>query len=227
MTWQVLPALALGVASAFGMASGTPHAVAQSGGWEWPLQPQPRVVAGFQAPPSPYAAGHRGADLAAGVGQPVLAAGGGVVAFAGPVAGRPVVSVVHPDGRRTTYEPVVARVAAGDRVSAGAVLGAVSAAPGHCLPATCLHWGLRLGETYLDPLALVGAAPVRLLPVWTDQAWPDGLWAQAGDLWARGPLLVADRLTAGRAGPRRGGGSRRGRCRPGRRGGRSRDPPRW
>ena len=40
------------------------------------------------------------------------------------------------------------------------------AAPGsHCPPRACLHWGWLRGETYLDPLRLVGAAPVRLLPL--------------------------------------------------------------
>jgi murein DD-endopeptidase MepM/ murein hydrolase activator NlpD len=124
------------------------------------------VVAGFDAPAGPYAAGHRGVDLSAVVGQEVLAAAAGTVAFAGTVAGRGVVSVDHADGRRTTYEPVTPSVRAGDPVAAGAVLGRVGTAPGHCLPTACLHWGVRRGEEYEDPLRLLGAAPVRLLPVW-------------------------------------------------------------
>jgi hypothetical protein len=28
----------------------------------------------------------------------------------------------------------------------------------------CLHWGLLRGATYLNPLTLVGAGPIRLLP---------------------------------------------------------------
>ncbi|HEX6937495.1 MAG TPA: M23 family metallopeptidase [Actinomycetes bacterium] len=161
-------------------------------GWVWPLDPQPRVVAGFEAPTGPYAAGHRGADLAAEVGEPVRSAGFGVVAFAGPVAGRGVVSVDHADGRRTTYEPVSPVVAAGDPVREGQVLGTLSAAPGHCLPATCLHWGLRVGETYLDPLALVGAVTVRLLPVWNvDPA--DGPDPWAAPLVGHWPAMAPDR----------------------------------
>lgn len=34
----------------------------------------------------------------------------------------------------------------------------------HCFPRACLHWGWLRGETYLDPLELVGAGPVRLVP---------------------------------------------------------------
>jgi murein DD-endopeptidase MepM/ murein hydrolase activator NlpD len=163
---------------ALGLHTTAAPARAEPGGarWQWPLAPRPVVTARFDAPPGPYAPGHRGVDLAARVGQEVLAAGAGVVSFAGPVAGRGVVAVIHPDGRRTTYEPVAPLVSAGEPVAAGEVLGRVSAAPGHCLPATCLHWGLRRDETYLDPLSLLGAALVRLLPVWTA---PD-----------RGPLLA-------------------------------------
>jgi murein DD-endopeptidase MepM/ murein hydrolase activator NlpD len=87
-----------------------------------------------------------------------------VVAFAGMVAGRPVVSVDHGDGLRTTYEPVDPTVGAGTSVDRGSVLGAL--VPGHtgCPVAACLHWGLRRGETYLDPLELLRPPRIRLLP---------------------------------------------------------------
>jgi len=205
--------------------------------WRWPLEPVPSVVAPFRAPAGPFAAGHRGVDLAAVVGAVVRAAGPGTVAFAGPVAGRPVVSVDHPGGLRTTYEPVTPAVTRGDPVAGGDPLGAVSTAPGHCLPATCLHWGLRRGGVYLDPLALVGAgAAVRLLPVWAWTAAAEPLGAAPAPRATvtsdrdqrpdRGPLLVADRLRAGRAGRSRAAGSRRARCRRGRTGAGSRAPPR-
>ncbi len=125
------------------------------------------VVTRFQPPAGPFAPGHRGVDLASQVGFLVLAAGPGVVTFAGVVAGRGVVSVEHPGGLRTTYEPVLTIVRRGDRVVAGHALGTLEAVASHCAPAACLHWGLRRGETYLDPLTLVGGrVHVRLLPVW-------------------------------------------------------------
>lgn len=133
--------------------------------WTWPLVPDPEVVAPFHAPPTPWSAGHRGVDLAAAVGQPVLSAGRGRVAFSGVVAGRGVVVVLHPDGLRTSYEPVDDRVPLGTVVEPGSRLGVVSAVPGHCQPATCLHWGLRRGDVYLDPVQLVGAGPPVLLPL--------------------------------------------------------------
>lgn len=144
------------------------------GAWRWPLEPAPEVLATFVAPAGAYGPGHRGADLSARVGQPVLAAGAGVVSFAGRVAGRGVVSVRHPDGRRTTYEPVRSGPARGTPVRAGQPLGEVSAGPGHCVPRTCLHWGLIEDEVYRDPLSLLRARPVRLLPVWGPwvTTWP-------------------------------------------------------
>jgi murein DD-endopeptidase MepM/ murein hydrolase activator NlpD len=138
--------------------------------WSWPLAGWPTIVRGFEPPPEPWLAGHRGVDLLASPGEPVLAAGAGRVTFAGRVGGIPAVTVMHPDGRRTTYQPVLAAVARGHEVARGAILGRVSAGGSHCLPRACLHWGLRLGTNYLDPLSLVGAAiEVRLLPLWSGQ----------------------------------------------------------
>jgi len=130
----------------------------------WPLQPEPEVVSAFDPPPTPYAAGHRGVDLLGVAGQPVRAGLPGQVSFAGSIAGRGVVVVAH-GPTRTTYEPVAASVTVGTAVAAGQPLGVLQAAPSHCAPRTCLHWGWIEGETYLDPLRLVGAGPVRLLPL--------------------------------------------------------------
>ncbi|MBZ5733178.1 M23 family metallopeptidase [Nocardioides sp. TRM66260-LWL] len=137
---------------------------APAGGASWPLAPS-EVVRRFEAPPDPYAAGHRGVDLLGRTGDPVHAARAGRVLFAGPLAGRGVLVVGHDDGTRTTYEPVAAAVARGDAVPEGALIGRLEAAPSHCAPRACLHWGWRRGETYLDPLTLLGAGPVRLLPL--------------------------------------------------------------
>jgi murein DD-endopeptidase MepM/ murein hydrolase activator NlpD len=133
--------------------------------FRWPLDGRPPVVRRFEPPPRPWLAGHRGVDLSAGPGAPVYAAGPGIVRFAGPLAGRGVVSVDHADGLRTTYEPVSSVVTAGQAVRAGEVVGLLAAGHPGCPATACLHWGLRRGGTYLDPLALVGAARVRLLPL--------------------------------------------------------------
>jgi murein DD-endopeptidase MepM/ murein hydrolase activator NlpD len=76
-----------------------------------------------------------------------------------------VVSVDHADGLRTTYEPVDAVVGAGARVARGAMLGTLAGGHVGCPADACLHWGLRRGETYLDPLALLRPPRIRLLPL--------------------------------------------------------------
>jgi hypothetical protein len=130
----------------------------------WPLRPQPEVVAVFDRPAGPYAAGHRGVDLAGAVGQPVLAVAAGEVSFTGQVAGRGIVVVDH--GRlRTTYEPVRPLVRPGEAVAAGEVVGTLAVFGSHCLPSACLHLGVRDGADYLDPLDFLTTGPIRLLPV--------------------------------------------------------------
>jgi murein DD-endopeptidase MepM/ murein hydrolase activator NlpD len=109
--------------------------------------------------------GHRGVDIATEPGADVVAPGSGRVVFAGPVAGRDVVTIRLDVGVNATLEPVMASVAVGDRVARGAVVGEVTDAAGHCAPATCVHWGIKHGDLYLDPLDwLVGFGPVVLLP---------------------------------------------------------------
>jgi murein DD-endopeptidase MepM/ murein hydrolase activator NlpD len=102
------------------------------------------------------------------------------VAFSGRIGGVWVVSLRHPDGLETTYEPVQPAVRAGAQVHPGTVLGRVGTGGGHCLPAACLHWGLRRAGTYLDPLLLVGAAQVRLLPMLTSRSAASWLVPAAG-----------------------------------------------
>ncbi|TDV39755.1 peptidase M23-like protein [Actinophytocola oryzae] len=128
----------------------------------WPLASPHPVVRPFRPPANPYGPGHRGVDLGGPVDGEVLAAGDGVVLFAGPIAGRGVVSVSHAGGVRTTYEPLTVLVASGQRVTRGTVVGRLAA--GHCLPEACLHWGARRGVEYLDPLGLLSTGRLRLKP---------------------------------------------------------------
>lgn len=131
-----------------------------------PPVPGPVVVVGaFDPPDQRWLAGHRGVDVAAAPGGPVLATGDGTVTFAGLLAGRGVLVVDHGD-TRTTYEPVSANVSAGTRVRAGQVIGRVDA--GHACgnaAVTCVHVGLKRGEDYLEPVFSSVPAAVRLLPL--------------------------------------------------------------
>nr|WP_233513790.1 M23 family metallopeptidase [Micromonospora craterilacus] len=160
------PAQAGGPSPAAGqLAVGGAPAPGTAGPFRWPVDGAPNPVRRFDPPPRPWLSGHRGVDLLALPGATIRAAGAGTVLFAGMVAGRPVVSVEHADGLRTTYEPVQPVVTAGTVVPAGAALGGLL--PGHagCPGDACLHWGLRQGSDYLDPLALVGLGRARLLPL--------------------------------------------------------------
>ncbi|GAT65600.1 peptidase, M23/M37 family [Planomonospora sphaerica] len=132
--------------------------------WAWPLPGRPRILRAFAPPSQPWLPGHRGVDLAAPSGTPVHAAGPGTVGYAGPLAGRGVVTVLHSAGLRTTYLPVRASVRRGQVVERGEAIGTVEDAPGHC-PTGCLHWGLLHDRRYLDPLLLLGHGQVRLLPL--------------------------------------------------------------
>jgi murein DD-endopeptidase MepM/ murein hydrolase activator NlpD len=146
-----------------------PVASAGEGRLGWPLRPRPAVTRAFDAPSPNWNRGHRGVDLAGTAGQPVYAAAAGTVVFAGELAGRPLVSVAHPGGLRTSYEPVQPSVRAGQLVVAGAVLGHLMAGHAGCAAATCLHWGAMWGPAsradYVDPLGLLASTPIRLKPL--------------------------------------------------------------
>ena len=137
--------------------------------FDWPLWPRPAVVRAFDPPTPNWQRGHRGVDLAGSEGQAVHAAGPGTVVFAGELAGRPLVSIVHPGGLRTSYEPVRPSVRVGQLVAQGDVIGALVAGHLDCAAAVCLHWGAMWGPAsaaaYVDPLGLLAATPIRLKPI--------------------------------------------------------------
>lgn len=134
--------------------------------WAWPI-PDPHLVVGeWQAPADDYSAGHRGIDIAAPTGASVTAPESGTVRFAGRVVDRPVLSIEHPGGLVSSYEPVETTLKKGDQVARGQRIGTVaSASASHCAE-SCLHLGVRRDGRYLSPM-LVLEPPARaiLLPV--------------------------------------------------------------
>ncbi|MFJ8046097.1 murein hydrolase activator EnvC family protein [Kitasatospora sp. NPDC096147] len=146
--------------------SGAP-AIGPGPGRAWPVGGRGGLLQRFDPPPVRWAAGHRGVDLAASVGDTVRSAAPGVVSFSGSVGGRAVVTVTHPGSGnpplRSTYLPVIG-VPVGTEVAAGQSIGVLTTGVGHCAEG-CLHWGLLRGKRYLDPLALLGTGRARLLPL--------------------------------------------------------------
>lgn len=136
-----------------------PSGAATSADWLWPVDPPRAIVRPFVAPATPYSAGHRGVDIAAPDGV-VRAPASGVVRFAGVVVDRPVLSIDHGGGVISSFEPVVATVAAGDAVARGQPIGTVVA--GHCASA-CVHVGVRVDGQYVSPMAFFGDIPRSIL----------------------------------------------------------------
>ncbi|HYJ00132.1 MAG TPA: peptidoglycan DD-metalloendopeptidase family protein [Thermoleophilaceae bacterium] len=146
-----------------------PAAGAQSG-WRWPVGGE--LLSAYRYGSDPYAPGqHRGIDVAAAVGAPVVAATDGTVRFAG-VAGSSglTVSIRTADGRFDTSYLHLSSVAvrAGENAAAGATIGTVGTSGRRSTGAAHLHFGVRVAGTrrdYRDPLALLPPRrPVRDRP---------------------------------------------------------------
>jgi murein DD-endopeptidase MepM/ murein hydrolase activator NlpD len=147
-------------------AGAAPVTAATAGSWVWPTGTRV-VLRPFVRPAHDYGPGHRGLDVPAPEGTPASAPADGIVAFAGIVAGRPLVTIDHGGGLVSTLDSVVPEVAVGDVVVRGqriGVVGTVSVAAGHCGPTACLHLGARLDGEYVDPLPFLSrpAWPVLL-----------------------------------------------------------------
>lgn len=127
----------------------------------WPLEGE--VVAGYTAADR-YGPGHRGLDIESGAGSPVRAAHDGRVAFAGSVAGVQSVTVQHQTEWKTSYSFLgTIAVAEGAEVRRGAVLG--TAGRLHGTRRYGVHFSLRRGDEYADPIPfMIGSRPLLLPP---------------------------------------------------------------
>ncbi|WP_374929767.1 M23 family metallopeptidase [Kytococcus sedentarius] len=124
--------------------------------YKWPVWPV-TIRRAFNPPKETWGRGHRGVDLEGVPGQPVFAAGPGVVSWSGTINSVGSLSVTHTPRLRTTYLPLTGRLPLGTPVIAGVPVGLL--APGHCLPA-CLHWGAKVSaRRYVDPTLLPDFAP--------------------------------------------------------------------
>ena len=145
---------------------------------------RPRVIRPFENPAQRWSAGHRGVDLAVPENnRRVYAPAPGKVVFSGTVVNRKVLVIAHPDGRRSTFEPMDEALPVGTTVAAGDVIGTVAVtASGNSersyrrCSTPCLYWGVRQGGArgdgsgkeaeYINPMSLLGSKkPSILLPV--------------------------------------------------------------
>ncbi len=149
------------------VTAGVPAATAPAAAnpsWDWPLSPRPAVLRAFDPPDKPWMSGHRGVDLGATHdGVPVTSPEAGTVSFVGVVVDRPVITIDHGDGLRSSFEPVESDLKAGAVVAKGDAIGTLR--PGHCGTGPCVHWGVRRGDGYVNPLQFVlDLRPSILLP---------------------------------------------------------------
>ncbi len=122
------------------------------------------VVDPFRAPACTQCAGNRGLEYATTPGTAVTAVAPGVVSFSGVVAGIRYVVVDQPDGYRATYGRLAATTAVvGSAVRVGQIVGTTTAG---------FYFGLRVGETYVDPAPMLGRLRYRPRLIPADGASP-------------------------------------------------------
>jgi len=138
-------------------AAAAPAAGQASWPYQWPIRAP--ITDPFRAPASPFGPGNRGLEFATQPGSSIVAASTGLVSFASSVAGRLYVTIVHPDGVRTSYGPLrTIDVQRGATVARGDHIG------------TTIHWvfvSARIASAYVDPAVLFGgsgAGPAHLVP---------------------------------------------------------------
>ncbi len=120
------------------------------------LQPpsSSEVLDPFRAPTEPYGSGNRGIEYDTAADDPIVAAGSGLVVFAGPVGGQLHITIDHGDGLLSSYSFVdTLTVRSGTQVQAGQPI-AVAGGP--------FHFGTRMDDDYVDPASLFGVIEVSV-----------------------------------------------------------------
>lgn len=152
-------------ASAVVREATTPRSVAEDG-WRWPVDGP--ILRAFDAPDSPYARGHRGIDVAAARGTPVVAPADGVVTAVGRVGSNRYVSIEVGDALVTLSFLGSVSVRVGDAVERGVPVA--RSGDGHpAVSVPHVHVSVRFDGIYVDPFPLfepLDVSPyIRLVPV--------------------------------------------------------------
>lgn len=138
--------------------------------WQSPVGSPYTVERHFKKPPKKWNAGHRGVDFTATPTTEVVAPEAGTITFSGKVVDRVVLTITHPDGKKSSFEPVTDPLPSGTQVAKGQPIAKIDSSKHHCPGATlCIHWGVRENDEYINPLLLIEApAPSVLLPIGDD-----------------------------------------------------------
>ena len=143
------------------------ESTAASATWSWPVDGP--VIRGFDPPDSPYGSGHRGIDIASPGRNRRVAPADGTVAFAGPVGGASSSrSTTAAGSSRRTRGSHSSRSAAATWCGEGQPVARTGGGhTGDLIPN--LHFGVRLDDAYVDPLAYLApmdvSALIRLAPL--------------------------------------------------------------
>lgn len=154
---MLVTAAATGMEPAAVAASSTERSARLS----WPIVPPHRVLRPFEAPPSRYAAGHRGIDIAAVAGTTVSSPAAGEITFAGRVVDRSTLTIDIGGGLLVSIEPVDATMPTHAQVTEANAIGTV-ARGGHC-DGRCIHLGVRLNGEYVSPMLYLGGIERAIL----------------------------------------------------------------
>jgi len=121
-----------------------------------PVVPVPGpVLEGFRPPACERCAGRRGVVIGSQPGTVVRAVRSGPITYAGYVGGRLYVVQSISPGVRVTYGwlAVVGDIAVGEEIKGGQALG---------IAAERTYLGVRIGQTYIEPLRYLGLGGARL-----------------------------------------------------------------
>lgn len=113
----------------------------------------------FREPACAWCPGNRGVEYGTSAGARVRAVATGRVTYAGTIAARTYVIVRHADGRRVTYGHLDGEsYDVGDLVLRGQRIGRTAGR---------FHFGVRVGDRYVDPAPSIGRLTYRprLVPI--------------------------------------------------------------
>jgi murein DD-endopeptidase MepM/ murein hydrolase activator NlpD len=127
------------------------------GHWEIPVNSieEPNIAELMDANLGKYDAGHRGVDLITASGNQIIAPEDGVISYKGVVANAPTVTLMVGE-YKNTFQPATTTLPTGSQVGRGEVFAVVDIYRDqrqHCEEVeSCLHWGMLIGDNYLNPL---------------------------------------------------------------------------